>query len=98
MPFFCRVFPLDSFWQKLSLLGPLVMVVDYLENAGIVTMLLSYPRQLDGVAQAANVFTVTKSFLTWPELILMLIGLLGWVGKIIYSKVSRSPGEMSHEK
>ncbi len=96
--FFRRIFPLDSFWQKLPLLGPLVMIVDYLENASIVTMLLSYPRRLDMLAQAANVFTVIKSFLSWPELILMLIGLLGWLGKIVYTWARRNSGEVSHEK
>ena len=62
---FRRVFMLDSFWQKLPLLGPIVMIVDYLENAGIVTMLLSYPRRLDVVAQAANMFTVAKFSLSY---------------------------------
>ncbi len=95
---FRRIFPLDSFWQKLPLVGPLGMVVDYLENASIVTMLLSYPRRLDVVAQAANVFTVTKFLFTYLEAVLILIGLLGWLGKIVYARVRRSTGEMSHEK
>ncbi len=96
--FFRRIFPLDTFWQKLPLLGPIVMIVDYMENASIVTMLLSYPRRLDFVARAANVFTVTKSFLTWPELVLMLIGLLGWLGKIVYTWARKNTGAISHEK
>ena len=96
--FFRRVFPLDSFWQKLPLLGPIVMIVDYLENASIVTMLLSYPRKLEFVAQVANVFTVTKSALTWPELILILIGLLGWLGKTVYTRIKRDTGETAYEK
>lgn len=96
--FFRRVFPLGSFWQKLPLLGPIVMVVDYLENTGIVVMLLSYPRRLDLVAQAANLFTVAKSFLSLLELILIVIGLLSWLGKVIYITISRRAGEVSHEK
>ncbi|HSB01009.1 MAG TPA: hypothetical protein VLE49_10195 [Anaerolineales bacterium] len=95
---FRRVFPLDSFWQKLPLLGPIVMVVDYLENTSIVTMLLSYPRRLDLIARAANVFTVTKFVLSDLELILILIGLLGWLGKTLYIRIRRGTGEMSHEK
>jgi hypothetical protein len=96
--FFRRVFPLDSFWQKLPLLGPIVMIVDYLENTSIVTMLLAYPRQLDFVAQAANVFTVAKFALSYLALILILIGLLGWLGKILYATIRKNPGEISHEK
>jgi hypothetical protein len=75
--FFRRVFPLDSFWQKLPLLGPIVMVTDYLENISIVTMLLSYPHRLDGIAQAANMFTVAKS----SELELILIWLTCRLGR-----------------
>jgi hypothetical protein len=91
---FRRVFPPDSFWQKLPLLGPIVMIVDYLENAGIVTLLLSYPRRLDIVAQAANMFTVAKFALSQVELILIAIGLLGWLGKTVYTRVRSSPGLM----
>jgi hypothetical protein len=96
--FFRRIFPLNSFWQKLPLLGPIVMIVDYLENISIVTMLLSYPRRLDLLARAANIFTVTKFILSDLELVLMLIGLLGWLGKSVYIWIKRNTGEMSHEK
>ncbi len=96
--FFRRVFPLDSFWQKIPLLGPIVMGVDYLENSSIVTMLLNYPRRLDLLARAANIFTVTKFALSYIELILMAIGLLGWLGKTAYILTQRSTGGISHEK
>ncbi len=87
---FRRVFPLDSFWQKLPLLGLLVMIVDYLENASIVTMLLRYPRRMDMLAQAANLFTVAKFSLSYLELIVILIGLLGWLGKTVFTRLRRS--------
>ncbi len=74
------------------------MIVDYLENASIVTMLLNYPRRLDAIAWAANLFTVTKFWLSDLELILILIGLLGWLGKTVYSMIQKSTKEMSHEK
>jgi hypothetical protein len=95
---FRRVFPLDSFWQKLPLLGPIVMIVDYLENSSIVTMLLNYPRRLDVLAQAANVFTVAKFLLSYLELILIVIGLVGWLGKTVYARVRRGTGDVSHEE
>jgi len=87
---FRRLFPLNSFWQKLPLLGLIVMAVDYLENTGIVVMLLNYPRRLEVVAQAANIFTVTKFALSQIELILMAVGLLGWLGKTAYTGLRRS--------
>lgn len=87
---FRRVFPLDSFWQKLPLLALIVMVVDYLENTSVVVMLLNYPRRLDLLAQAANLFTVTKFALIALELILLLIGLVGWLGKAVYTRIRRN--------
>jgi len=95
---FRRTFPLDSFCQKLPLLGPIVMVVDYLENTGIVVMLLSYPRRLDVLAQVANAFTVAKFALSYLELILILIGLLGWLGKIVYTRVGKRTALMGSKK
>ncbi len=87
---FRRVFPMESFWQKLPLLGPIVMIVDFLENASIVTMLLSYPRRLDFVARAANLFTVTKFDLSYFEALLILVGLLGWLGKTVYGWIQKA--------
>lgn len=94
---FRRVFPLDSFWQKLPLLGPVVIVVDYLENASIVTMLLRYPRRLDLLAQAATMFTAAKFILSDLELVLILVGLLGWLGKAVYTRIKKDAGEIQHE-
>ena len=63
------------------------MLADYLENASIVTMLLSYPRQLLAIAAAANVFTITKFLLTPLELI-FVVGLLGWLIRAIRNRAS----------
>lgn len=95
---FRRVFPADSVWQRLPLLAPLAMLVDYLENTSIVIMLLNYPRRLDLLARAANLFTVGKFGLGYLELILILLGLLGWLGKTLYAILKKRTGEMSHEK
>lgn len=86
---FRRVFPLHSFWQKLPLLGLVVMLVDYLENTGILVMLLNFPRRLDPVAQIANIFTVTKYALSNAELVLMLLGIIGWLGKMAYTGIKK---------
>jgi hypothetical protein len=44
---FKKAFPASRWVAFLSLLPFLIMLVDYLENACVVTMLLSYPRELD---------------------------------------------------
>jgi len=96
--FFRRVFPPESFWQKLPLLGLVVMVVDYLENSSIVVMLLNYPRRFDIVAQAANMFTIAKFALSQVELILIVIGLGSWFVKFLHARVKRSTKAVTSRK
>ena len=82
---FKRAFPGTNWVQVLSLAPFAVMLADYLENACIVTMLLSYPRELDRVAKIANVFTVAK-FALAPLQLLFIIGLVGWLIRAIRSR------------
>jgi hypothetical protein len=84
---FQRAFPAHAWTHKLALIPLAVMLADYLENASIVTMLLSYPRQLPLLAAISNVFTVTKSALSWFELIL-IVGLIGWLMRVLRRRVS----------
>jgi hypothetical protein len=82
---FKRAFPSIGWVQYVSLAPFAVMLSDYLENASVVTMLLSYPRELVSLAQIANVFTVAKFVLT-PLQLLFIIGLIGWPIQVIRSK------------
>ncbi|MGA2488892.1 MAG: hypothetical protein ABSF99_01710 [Anaerolineales bacterium] len=61
---FKKAFPASRWVPYLSLLPFLIMLVDYLENSCVVTMLLSYPRELTGLAATSNIFTVIKFALT----------------------------------
>ncbi len=79
---FQRAFPAWTWTHKLALLPFAVLIADYLENASIVTMLLSFPRELPAVAAASNVFTITKFDLSWLELI-FIVGLLGWFVQVL---------------
>ncbi len=74
---FRRAFPTLAWTHKLALTPFAVMLADYLENASIVTMLVSYPRQLPAVAAAANIFTISKFDLA-PFQLLFLVGLAVW--------------------
>ena len=75
---FQRAFPSHPWTNKFALLPFAVLIADYLENASVVTMLLSFPRELPAVAAVSNVFTVTKFDLSWFELI-FIVGLVGWM-------------------
>jgi hypothetical protein len=80
-----RAFPNTPWVLYLSFLPFLILLADYLENACVVTMLLSYPAQLVFVARLSNLFTGIKLALT-PVDLLFLVGLLGWLVRIIRSR------------
>lgn len=54
----------------------LITIIDYLENAGIVTMLISYPNELHGVARITGIFTTLKWTALTITILLVLWGLL----------------------
>jgi hypothetical protein len=59
------------------------MTADLLENAGIVTMLLSYPRKLRAVALLASAFSTVKWTAIAAESVLVIIGLLAWMIQVM---------------
>ena len=82
---FQRAFPAKEGLHKLALIPFGILVADYLENACVATMLLSYPRELPILAQVSNIFTVIKFALT-PFELLVFIGLIGWFIQSIHSR------------
>ena len=75
---FNRAFPGKNRVQKLALAPFAVMLADYVENACVLIMLRSYPRESSVVAQIANLFTMTK-FVLSPLQLLFVVGLIGWL-------------------
>jgi len=68
------VFPGRPIWQKLSYLTLGTTVFDYAENFCFLAMLRDYPQRLDGVAQVANIFTLTKWAFAVFSMVLVIIG------------------------
>ena len=69
-----RAFPADSPMQRLALAPLAGTLLDYLENIGIITMLLSYPADLSVVAAITAVFTIGKWLMLIVSLVLLIIG------------------------
>ncbi len=82
---FQRAFPVQTWSHKLALIPFAVMLADYLENACVVIMLVSYPQYMPVIARASNVFTVIKFNLSWLEPI-FVIGLLGWLIRAVRAR------------
>lgn len=76
---FQRGFPADSPMQKLSLVPLLAVVFDYIENAGIVSMLLAYPQDLSAVAVITRLATMGKWLVTIASMALLLIGIVALI-------------------
>jgi hypothetical protein len=74
-----RVAGPDHPLQQARLLPYGVMLVDFSENAGIVTMLLRYPARYNALARLTSVFTLTK-WLGFAVIIVLTLGGLITVG------------------
>ena len=75
----------NSDWQMLNTLPFAAMIGDYLENASIVSIMLSYPNRLGALAVAAGLFTFVKFIASIISIGLIIIGLIAWLAKWIRS-------------
>jgi len=78
---FHRTYSRKGVLQRAVLVPPAAMVADLLENVGIATMLLSYPRKLPAVALLASAFSTVKWTAVSAEAVLVVVGLISWLIK-----------------
>lgn len=78
---FQRTFSPTNPIQYLSLLPFVMAIADYVENTGIVSMLLAYPVRLEVVATIAGYFTSIKQIIFPLILVAVLMGIVAWVWK-----------------
>jgi hypothetical protein len=71
-----QAFPSGRLLPTLALVPFITAGFDLLENAGIVTLLASYPTQPVWIAQAASLFTILKWTFVLLSLLLILIGFI----------------------
>lgn len=81
-----HMFPLNTFTQTICLLPLLIIVFEYVENIGVLAMLVSYPRRLEVLAVITNVATLLKTLVTVYSLFAVLAGALSYFLKkyVIY--------------
>jgi hypothetical protein len=82
---FERVFSEGSIWRRANLLPLLIVVADYTENAGILTLLNRFPAPADGVARLAS----TANILKWGFFPVVIILLMVGLGGLIYNRAQR---------
>src|SRR5690606_33470757 len=76
---FQRLLPAHHPFQHLAVVPIAAALLDFAENACIVTMLLNYPQQFMWVGTLAGVLTVIKWIVAILALAAMVIGLIGLV-------------------
>jgi hypothetical protein len=79
--FFRTSFARDSIFQGWVYIPLAAMAADYLENICLVILLATYPNWIEGLAQAANIFTGLKWGLLLISILLTLVGLVTWLLK-----------------
>lgn len=67
-----------SVWFRLTYLPIAAGVLDYFENMGILTMLVSYPDLTPAIVQMTSIFTILKSLFTTLFYFTLLVGLACW--------------------
>jgi len=73
---FRRVTPATGNWHMLNLLPAANMLADYLENIMLLTLLVNYPTQLNGIATVAGFATLVKNFFGLLSFLALGIGLM----------------------
>jgi hypothetical protein len=86
-----RLVPEGSQWHLLNLAPVLAAAADYCENAGIITLLLSYPARLDAVAWLVSIMYGVKFLFSAVSFITFFAALAGCVVLILIRRPGRSP-------
>ena len=84
-----RLFHNVGRFRYLYLIPFAAILLDYLENAGILTMLLNYPTQMAGVVIIANVITMLKLTVSNILIMVTLLALVGLLVKKLYQRLRR---------
>ncbi len=73
--------------QRIALFPFLILITDYLENFGIVTLLYKYPQKLIIVAWITSFFSSLKWILILSSVLIIIIGLIKRINQKISYKI-----------
>jgi len=83
--------PAESMWHRLNLVPVIGGLCDYLENLGIIAMILAWPANLPDIASFTMAATLLKFSLSILAGLIVLGAILGWVMSIIKNRCTGSP-------
>jgi len=83
--------PADSPWHRLNVIPVIGALFDYLENLGIIAMLLAWPMEMYSIAQITMAATLLKFGLSALAGVIVLGAVAGWIISYIRPWCSGSP-------
>jgi hypothetical protein len=86
-----RLVPEGSPWFLLNLAPVFAAAADYCENAGVITLLLTYPARLDPVAWFVSIMYSIKFFFSAVSFITLFAALAGCAVLFLVRRTGRSP-------
>ncbi len=86
-----RLLPEGSPWFLLNLAPVFAAVADYCENAGVITLLLTYPARLDPAAWFVSIMYSIKFFFSAVSFITLFAALAGCAILFLLRRAGRSP-------
>ena len=85
-----RLLPAGSPWFLLNLAPVLAAAADYCENAGVITLLLTYPARLDPVAWFVSIMYAVKFLFSAASFITLVAALAGCAAIVVVRRTGRS--------
>ena len=86
-----RWLPAESPWHRLNVVPVIGGICDYLENLGIITMLLAWPQQLPDIARFTMAATVFKFAFSALAFAIIFGALIGWAVSGFRKRCRSSP-------
>lgn len=87
---FEHLFPNTGFFRYLYLIPLVTLPLDYMENIGILTLLLSYPTQLAGVVAITSSITMTKLIAVNFLFFITLVAIISTLTKTVYYRLRKA--------
>lgn len=86
-----RWLPVESGWHRLNVIPVAGAVFDYLENLGIIAMLLAWPARMPEIAQFTMASTLLKFSFSAAAFLIVAVAIAGWIVYAVRGRLCRSP-------
>lgn len=86
-----RWLPAGSRWHRLNIVPLIGGLCDYLENLGVIAMLMAWPAQLFDIARFTMAAGLLKFSLSALAFCIVIVAIIGWAAGIINARHGRSP-------